>query len=138
MPTYGIEIGKLIYNILANDASLVSLAGGVTNIQPSAIYTSSPKAGIYYDILSVENENTKTLEKADLAIVTFQIECFTAKYADAINLATKIEKLLDKLTAATYNTISAQSCTLQSQSTDFDGENKLYYIQSSYKARINL
>jgi len=136
MAAIGLKIGKAIYNILSGDSNLVSLVGGVTKIQPSAIYTSSPSKGIFYDILSVDNDNTKTSNVAEITSVIFQIECFMPKYADAVSVGVRVQELLDKLTNGEYNSIKVQSCVLQSQSTDFDGDNKLYYIQSTFKARI--
>ena len=136
MAVIGLETGKAIYNILSGDSTLTTLIGGATKIQPSAIYTSSPKKGVYYDILGVDNENTKTANKADLTIVTLQIECFMPKYADVITLAVRVQHLLDKISEGTYNTVKIQSCVLDSQTTDFDGENKFYYIESTYRLRI--
>ena len=136
MAAIGLETGKAIYNILSGDSTLTTLIGGATKIQPSAIYTSSPQAGVYYDILSVDNENTKTSAKAELSMVTLQIECFMSKYADTISLATRIQHLLDKIAEGTYNTIKIQSCVLDSQTTDFDADNKFYYVESTYRLRI--
>jgi len=132
----GIEIGKAIYNLLASNAALITLIGSASKIQPSAIYTASPTSGIFYDVLNVDNENTKTSSTADLTSVTFQIESFTDTYSKCIEIGAKIESLLDKPAAGTYNGIELQSCVMQSQSTDFDGANKLYYLQSTYKARV--
>lgn len=136
MAAIGLEIGKAIFNILKSDLTLLGLIDGVSKIQPSAIYTLSPKEGIYYDILGVDNENTKTSDKAGLTKVTLQIESFMAKYSDAIEVAVRIQHLLDKVAEGTYNTIKIQSCVLESQTTDFDGENKFYYIESTYRLRI--
>jgi hypothetical protein len=136
MPAIGIETGKAIFNILKNDSTLTTLVGGANKIQPSAIYTSSPNKGIYYDILSIDNENTKTTAKAELTKVTVQIECFMPDYLAAIKVASKIQDLLDKITEGTYNTIKIQSCVLDSQTTDFDADNKFYYIESTYRLRI--
>tara|TARA_R100000654_G_scaffold30078_1_gene54683 strand:- start:3196 stop:3612 length:417 start_codon:yes stop_codon:yes gene_type:complete len=137
MAAIGLETGKAIFNILSGDSTLTTLIGGAAKIQPSAIYTSSPEAGVYYDILSVDNVNTKTASKAGLTIVTLQIESFMSKYADAISLAVRVQHLLDKIAEGTYNTIKVQSCVLDSQTTDFDGDNKYYYVESTYKLRIN-
>lgn len=136
MAAIGIETGKAIFNILSNDSILTTLVGGSTNIQPSAIYTSSPSKGIYYDILSVDNENTKTTAKAELTKVTVQIECFMPDYLGATKVAAKTQDLLDKIAEGTYNTIKIQSCVLDSQTTDFDADNKYYYIESTYRLRI--
>ena len=136
MAAIGLETGKAIFNILSGDSTLTTLIGGAGNIQPSAIYTKSPKEGVYYDILGVDNENTKTSAKAGLTKVTLQIESFMAKYSDAVEVAVRIQHLLDKVAEGTYNTIKIQSCVLESQTTDFDGENKFYYIESTYRLRI--
>mgnify|MGYP003132986861 CR=1 FL=1 len=136
MAAIGLETGKAIYNILSGDSTLTTLIGGAANIQPSAIYTSSPKQGVYYDVLAVDNEYTKTSDKPGLTKVTLQIESFMPKYADAITLAVRVQHLLDKISEGTYNTIKIQSCVLDSQTTDFDGENKYYYIESTYRLRI--
>ena len=133
---YGVEIGKAIYSELADDAAIIALIGSASKIQPSAIYTASPTAGIFYDVLSIDNENTKTASTADLAAVTFQIECFMPKYSDLISLGTLALAVLDKIAAGTYNGVQLQSCVMQSQSTDFDGANKLYYMQTTYRARV--
>ena len=133
---YGVEIGKAIYSELAGDSAIITLIGSATKIQPSAIYTASPTAGIFYDILSVDNENTKTASTADLTAVTFQIECFMQTYKDVISLGTLAQGVLDKIGAGTYNGVQLQSCVMESQSTDFDGANKLYYMQTTYKARV--
>ena len=136
MAAIGLETGKAIFNILSGDSTLTTLIGGAGKIQPSAIYTSSPEAGVYYDILSIDNENTKTTAKAELCVVTLQIECFMLKYIDTITLATRIQHLLDKIAEGTYNTVKIQSCVLDSQTTDFDSNNKYYYVESTYKLRI--
>lgn len=133
---YGADIGKAIYSELAGNSTIITLIGSASKIQPSAIYTASPTAGIFYDVLSVDNENTKTTSTADLTAVTFQIECFMTNYADLIRLGTAAQGVLDKIGAGTYNGVQLQSCVMQSQSTDFDGANKLYYMQTTYKARV--
>jgi hypothetical protein len=133
---YGADIGKAIYSELAGNSTIITLIGSASKIQPSAIYTASPTAGIFYDILSVDNENTKTTSTADLTAVTFQIECFMTNYKDLIRLGTTAQGVLDKIGAGTYNGVQLQSCVMQSQSTDFDGANKLYYMQTTYKARV--
>tara|TARA_R100001440_G_scaffold71818_1_gene95112 strand:+ start:456 stop:869 length:414 start_codon:yes stop_codon:yes gene_type:complete len=136
MAAIGLEIGKAIFNILSNDSTLTTICNGAKNIQPSAIYNSSPKEGIYYDILSVNNENTKTSDKASLTRVTLQIECFNNKYIDVIRLASRVQHLLDKISEGTYNNVTIQSSVLDSQTTDFDGDNKFYYVESTYLIRI--
>lgn len=136
MAAIGLETGKAIYSILSADSQLLTVIGSAINIQPSAIYTSSPKEGIYYDILSVDNENTKTALKSNLSIVTLQIECFKDKYADAVKAAVRVQYLLDKIAEGTHNSITIQSCVLDTHTTDFDGENKFYYIESTYRLRI--
>jgi len=135
MSVIGIHIGKAIYHILKNDSSIVSMVGNVKNIQPSAIYTDSPKAGIYYDILTVNNTNTKGDHKATITEVSVQIECFKKSYEDVINLGARVQELLDKKNG-TFNGVNLQSCVLESQSSDFDGNNKLYYLQLTFKTRI--
>jgi|TARA_R100000482_G_scaffold113375_1_gene55980 hypothetical protein len=136
MAAIGLKIGKAVFNILSGDSTITTLIGTAANIQPSAIYTQAPRAGIYYDVLSVDNEYTKTSDKPGLTIVTLQIESFMNKYADAISLAVRVQELFDKIAEGTYNTIKIQSCILDSQTTDFDGDNKYYYVESTYRLRI--
>jgi len=136
MAATSLDTGKVIYDVLSTDTTLVNLLGSVTKIQPSAIYTASPKEGIYYDILSVENANTKTANKSILSTVTFQIECFMPVYRDTLKVGARVQYLLDKLAHATYKGVPTQGCIMTGQSTDFDGNNQLYYLQMSFSIRI--
>ena len=131
----GGKIGKMIYNVLSTDSALLALIGSANKIQPVVIYNSSPTEGIFYEVLNVENVNTKTTAAADLAVVTYQIECFSKDYTAIIDISTLVQKLLDKLAQGTYGGFDIQSSVLTSLSEDYNKKNSLYYRQLTFQAR---
>tara|TARA_R100000541_G_scaffold27601_3_gene36887 strand:- start:195 stop:611 length:417 start_codon:yes stop_codon:yes gene_type:complete len=131
----GGNIGKMIYNVLSNDSTLISDIGSANKIQPVVMYNESPEEGIFYEVLSVENINTKTISTADLVVVTYQIECFSVSYIKLIDISARIQFLLDKLGAGTYGGFKIQSNVLTSMSEDFNKKNSLYYRQLTFQCR---
>ena len=135
MAAIGGNIGKMIYNVLSNDSTLISLIGSANKIQPVVIYNETPSEGVFYQVLNVENVNTKTIVAADLAIVIYQIECFSEGYIKLIDISTRIQELLDKMTGGTYGGFEIQSNVLTGMSEDYNKKNSLYYRQLTFQCR---
>tara|TARA_B100000795_G_C22793149_1_gene437933 strand:- start:194 stop:607 length:414 start_codon:yes stop_codon:yes gene_type:complete len=135
MAAIGGNIGKMIYNVLSNDSTLISYIGSANKIQPIVMYNESPSAGIFYEVLNVENVNTKTIIAADLTIVIFQVECFSEGYIKLIDISSRIQFLLDKLQKGTYGGFKIQSNILTGMSEDYNKKNSLYYRQLTFQCR---
>ena len=136
MASNTINISKVIFGVLSNDSALTNIIPA-SKIQPSAIYNISPTEGIYYDILNSNNENIKDVGVGPIAEITFQIEVFHKEYDQAIRAADRVSELLDKINPATYYTVKVNGCHLTNARTDFDGNNKYYYISLIFDCRLD-
>ena len=89
--TVGLQIGKLIFNILKNNSSILAIDGMyVDKIQPAPLRNeNTAKVAILYEIDAVIPVNVKRayrVETAPLYIVDFTLECIAEEYNDSITL----------------------------------------------------
>lgn len=131
----GGNIGKMIFNVLSTDSTLISMIGSVNKIQPVVVYNETPDEGIFYEVLNVENVNTKTTNTAKLAVVVYQIECFSKSYTKLIDISERIQNTLDKLSGGTYGGYQIQSNIYLDTSEDYNSKNSLYYRQLTFQCR---
>tara|TARA_R110002095_G_scaffold43420_3_gene39362 strand:+ start:3577 stop:3993 length:417 start_codon:yes stop_codon:yes gene_type:complete len=131
----GGNIGKMIFNVLSTDSTLISLIGSANKIQPIVVYNETPAEGVFYEVLNVENVNTKTTRTADLVVVVYQIECFSKSYITLINISERIQAILDKLSGGTYGGYKIQSNIYLDTSEDYNSKNSLYYRQLTFQCR---
>ena len=88
--TIGLQIGKAIYNILKNDASVNGsnlLNSDASLIQPAPLKdVSDPDVAITYEIDSMQPINVKRTSRqqtAPIYIVDFTCECFARDYSNS-------------------------------------------------------
>jgi hypothetical protein len=128
--------GKFIYGVMSNDATLTALVPAA-KIQPSAIYNQKPEEGIYYEILNIQKDNVKGVQRAPISTAVVNIECFNAEYNIVQDIAHRIQVLFDKKTPATYYGVSLNGCIVTNYRTDYDSINNLHYVSLVIDVRLN-
>ena len=111
------EIGKSIYNILANTANVSALVG--TRIFPNVAPQTTAFPFIIYDVTGVEPTNTKdgvsTLDTNDV-----MISVYSNTYSEASSLAQLVRIAMDRLPTNTYAGEDIQSSEFQGYNDIFD------------------
>jgi len=111
------QIGKSIYNILANDSDVAALVG--TRIFPNVAPQTTTFPFIIYDVTGVQPNDTKdgasTLDTNDV-----MISCYSETYSQASDLAQKIRVAMDRINVGTYGGEQIQSSQFQSYNDIFD------------------
>ena len=140
--TLGLQIGKVIFNIL-NDNDITSISGmSVRQIQPAPLKDEdTATVAILYQIDAVIPVNVKRIyrvETAPLYIVDFTLECIANAYNDSITLADTSARLLQEALNGTYNGIKLNGITLETASEDYNRARRYYSKRLSFQARILL
>lgn len=143
MNTEGLKIGRVIFDILKNDTTLMSISGMSENsIQPVPLKEQgTPDVAITYEFDAVNPVNTKrTLraETAPLYIVDFTLECIAKDYSDSILLSMYSSKALQEASNGTYSSVKINGITLESASEDYNKARRYYSKRLSFQARILL
>ena len=111
------QIGKSIYNILANDSDVSAVVG--TRIFPNVAPQTTTFPFIIYDVTGVQPNDTKdgasTLDTNDV-----MISCYSETYSQASDLAQKIRVAMDRINEGTYGGEQIQSSQFQSYNDIFD------------------
>ena len=111
------QLGKAIYNILSNDATITDIVS--TRIFPSVAPQTTQFPFIIYDITGVDPNDTKdgasTLDTNDV-----MISCYSETYSEASDLAQKIRVAMDRINEGTYGDETIQSSQFQSYNDIFD------------------
>ena len=140
--TIGLQIGKVIFNIL-NDVDITSISGmSVRQIQPAPLKDEdTATVAILYQIDAVIPVNVKRIyriETAPLYIVDFTLECIANAYNDSITLADTSARLLQEALNGTYNGIKLNGITYKPTSEDYNKARRYYSKRLSFQARILL
>ncbi len=143
MNTEGLKIGKVIFDILKNDSTLMSITGmSASKIQPAPLKEQgNPIVAITYEFNAVNPVNTKRTMRAETAplyIVDFTLECIAKDYSDSILLSMYSSKALQEAANGTYASVKLNGITLESASEDFNRARKYYSKSLSFQARILL
>ena len=143
MNTEGLKIGKVIFDILKNDSTLMSITGmSASKIQPAPLKEQgNPIVAITYEFDAVNPVNTKRTiraESAPLYKVDFTLECIAKDYSDSILLSMYSSKALQEAANGTYASVKLNGITLESASEDFNKARKYYSKRLSFQARILL
>ena len=132
-------IGKVIYNILANDVDVSSLVS--TRIYPNFIdYNSTSMPAIVYTEVDNDPTNTKT-SVSQLDQSNILISCFAETYSQMNDLAEKVRIAFESNygTEETNSSIQVQSIEFTDSQDMFDDEYGQYginYKQLNFKIRI--
>lgn len=143
MNTDGLLIGKVIFDILKNDSTLMGITGmSASKIQPTPIKEQgSFPNGITYEIDAISPLNVKRSSRAETAplyIVDFTLECIAKDYSDSILLGMYSSKALQEAANGTYASVKLNGITLESASEDYNKARKYYSKRLSFQARILL
>jgi|TARA_R100000479_G_scaffold168945_1_gene110303 hypothetical protein len=129
------QIGKAIYNILANDSDVSSLVG--TRIFPNVAPQTTQFPFIIYDITGVSPNDTKdgasTLDTNDV-----MISCYSETYSQASDLAQKVRIAMDRINQGDYGGETIQSSQFQSYNDIFDdtsGDSGIYRKALDFEIR---
>ena len=144
--TIGLQIGKAIYNILKNDASVNGsnlLNSDASLIQPAPLKdVSDPDVAITYEIDSMQPINVKRTSRqqtAPIYIVDFTCECFARDYSNSIFLADAVGRAFQEAeTNGTFGTIKINGFSFLSASETYNKERRYYSKQLSFSARVLL
>tara|TARA_R100001163_G_scaffold8617_3_gene8472 strand:+ start:2640 stop:3050 length:411 start_codon:yes stop_codon:yes gene_type:complete len=129
------EIGKAIYNILANNSDINTLVG--TRIFPNVAPQTTQFPFIIYDITGVRPNDTKdgasTLDTNDV-----MISCYSKTYSQASDLAKKIRIAMDRINQGDYGGETIQSSQFQTYNDIFDdtsGDSGIYRKALDFEIR---
>lgn len=141
--TEGLKIGKVIFDILKNDTSLMAITDmDATKIQPAPLKEQgNPTLAITYEFDAVNPVNTKRLfrtETAPLYIVDFTLECIAKDYGNSILIADTAAQALQTAAHGTYASVKLNGITLESATEDYNKARRYYSKRLSFQARILL
>jgi len=141
--TQGLKIGKVIFDILKNDSSILAIDGmAVQLIQPAPLKEqSTPDVAITYQFDAVNPVNTKRIVRAETAplyIVDFSLECIAKDYSQSVILADTAARVLQEAQNGTYGGVELNGITLESASEDYNKARRYYSKRLSFQARILL
>ena len=141
--TEGLKIGKVIFDILKNDSTLLAIDGmAVQLIQPAPLKEqSTPDVAITYQFDAVNPVNIKRqfrVETAPLYIVDFTLECIAKDYGNSILIADTAAKALQEAQNSTYSDVKLNGITLERANEDYNKARRYYSKRLSFQARILL
>jgi hypothetical protein len=137
------EVGKAVFEILFLDSDvqpLISESGSNPRIFPSRYKFPSNVLLPYitYQVVSDEPNNTKN-GVSQYDYVTVQINIYSNRYSNMIDLAGKVRTALD-YTSGTFRGVVVDKIFFQNQNELFDdsaGEQGFYGIAQDYRFNIN-
>jgi hypothetical protein len=137
------EVGKAVFEILFLDSDvqpLISESGSNPRIFPSRYKFPSNVLLPYitYQVVSDEPNNTKN-GVSQYDYVTVQINIYSNRYSNMIDLAGKVRTALD-YTSGTFRGVVVDKIFFQNQNELFDdsaGEQGFYGITQDYRFNIN-
>jgi hypothetical protein len=137
----GLDIGKVIFNVLKNSALVMAVPDmHATKIQPAPMLAQTdPTIGVLYEISAVNPVNIKREyrnENAALYIVDFSIQAFSTDYSTSITLAKTIVEELHDLASGTYESIKIDGVELKSLNEDYNKAQRYYNKSISFQARV--
>jgi hypothetical protein len=128
------NIGKLIYTIVASDATLVSLIG-------TRVYPEEAPNTVAYPYITFSKVNTaptrvkNIVSPLDMVKVTFFV--YSNSYDTSENVAIALRNKFDNL-RGTHNSINLDWCIFEDETTgDPVMEDKIYWIAIDFLFKIN-
>ena len=128
------NIGKLIYAVVASDATLVGLVG-------TRVYPEEAPNNVAYPYITFTKVNTQPtrvkniVSPLDMVKVTFFV--YSKNYDTSENVAIALRNKFDNL-RGTYNSINLDWCIFEDETTgDPVMEDKIYWIAIDFLFKIN-
>ena len=129
------NVGKAIYYILKNDATVDSLA----TIYPILVDQKSSFPAVVYSIQGIDPSDDKD-GVSGIDTVTVQIECYTNKssgIADLVNLSTACRNALDRYAWGAVSGVTLDGIQYAGiQSEGIDSEMDLFTRSERYNVRV--
>jgi hypothetical protein len=128
------NIGKLIYAVVASDATLVSLIG--TRVYPEEAPNTVAYPYITFSKVNTQPTRVKNIvSPLDMVKVTFFV--YSKNYDTSENVAIALRNKFDNL-RGTYNSVNLDWCIFEDETTgDPVMEDKIYWIAIDFLFKIN-
>lgn len=128
------NIGKLIYAVVASDANLVGLVG--TRVYPEEAPNTVTYPYITFSKVNTQPTRVKNIvSPLDMVKVTFFV--YSNNYDTSENVAIALRNKFDNL-RGTYNSINLDWCIFEDETTgDPVMEDKIYWIAIDFLFKIN-
>jgi hypothetical protein len=128
------NIGKLIYAVVASDATLVGLVG--TRVYPEEAPNTVTYPYITFSKVNTQPTRVKNIvSPLDMVKVTFFV--YSNNYDTSENVAIALRNKFDNL-RGTYNSINLDWCIFEDETTgDPVMEDKIYWIAIDFLFKIN-
>jgi hypothetical protein len=128
------NIGKLIYAVVASDATLVSLIG--TRVYPEEAPNTVTYPYITFSKVNTQPTRVKNIvSPLDMVKVTFFV--YSKNYDTSENVAIALRNKFDNL-RGTYNSVNLDWCIFEDETTgDPVMEDKIYWIAIDFLFKIN-
>ena len=139
--TKGLQIGKVIYDILKDDTNLMGIDGmSRFVIQPAPLKEqTSTDIAITYEIdacVPVNYKRESRIQTAPLYIVDFTLECISKDYSNSILLSAFASQALQEAPNGSYQSVKLNGITLESANEDYNKAKRFYVKRLSFQARI--
>ena len=125
-------IGKAIYNILSNDATVSGVVG--TNIFPELAPPNIDVPYLVYSVLSNSPSDVKE-DSGSIDIAQIEVYSFQNTYNNAIDLGVAVRDALDRK-SGTYNTVQVQSIQYTNEQMDVNETRQIWASIQDYSIRI--
>lgn len=126
-------LGKAIYHILNNDATLTGFIGNRIYPTISNMATEIPMV-VYTTIATVPTDYKQAA--SDIDYIMMQIDIFGRTALQANSIADRIRTLLDRYTPATVEGIHLTYVSFRNQMEDWNDADKVFRIMQEYQFRI--
>lgn len=121
--------GKIVYNILSNDAGVTALVS--TRIQPGRANQKDPMPAIVYNIISVNPTDHKDSASAkDVARV--QVFSYDVKALSAFDLAEAVRDAMDRKAPGSYGGETLVELRFEDMDSDYDESTNVHYVRQEY------
>ena len=125
-------IGKAIYNILLNDATIYGIVGA--NIFPELAPPDIDVPYIVYSILSNSPSDVKE-DGGSVDVAQIEVYSFEKTYDNAIDLGVAVRGALDR-NSGTFNTVQVQSIQYANEQMDVNEARQIWAAIQDYSIRI--
>lgn len=128
------DVGKAVYYILANDATVAGIVG--TKIFPVRAVQLTSVPYVTYSIISTNPADTKQ-RPSYVDTVRLQIDCYETTYAKAETLHHAVRTALDAYTiGATVATVKLDGIKYETENDTIDEDVDLYRKSADYMIRV--
>ncbi len=132
------KAGRAIYNILSNDATLISLLteSGEVKVFPDQMPQRWNYPAVIFSIISTAPNGTKTgVSRFDQ--VRIQLDCYARTYKAAHALDDAVRLALDRKTPGTYDSVVVMGISYLNSNGSLDKPDNVERVSSDYQVIID-